>query len=284
MSDELKKEEVDLGDEILGLPDSGIVDDYDDDEVIVGDERETEQAAATDEQPETPEPEAVEPEKKTPTVEELMADLERAEKRVKDNQNNWQEEHQARLALEKRLAELEAAKPSTPSDDKSDKSELDEDSFFDDPVAAIRKIREEQRKLQEEQAAAMQAEIQRLREEQWRKDMARQEAEMRAQHEDYDAVVTEFLTPQMKEDSTLQAEWQRRGGTASAAYELGRVLKERAEIRENPDAYRERLREELLKEIQGDKPKIGKTLSGSPSGRGRVAEPANDDLLSVLDY
>ena len=122
-------------------------------------------------------------------------------KRRKDSQRSYNEEHQARLRLERELEEMRAlnTRSATPEEPEP---EFDEEAFYDDPAAAIKAMRAQQ----QQQFAEIQQQQHRQRI-QMLEDMARR------QHSDYDELVTEFLVPEMQKDSVLATEWRKSGGT-----------------------------------------------------------------------
>ena len=94
---------------------------FDEDETDKGEEKPKDEKV--EDEPPAEKPEDEKPKEEKPSDEEVDW-----EKRYKDTQSSWHEEHQARLALEKKIAELEAkgAKPeeTAPSKEVSGDEEL----------------------------------------------------------------------------------------------------------------------------------------------------------------
>lgn len=201
------------------------------------------------------------------------------EKRFKDTQASYTREREARLALERRIAELEAAqaapKDAAPAEDGEDEVLTGfQERFEDDPKAAIAWALRQLR-------GKVGAEVETVRTELARRELSRQEEDARAKYKDYDAVVTDFLVPKIQADPGMRAHWQKEGGTAEAAYRLGRNLMEYEEFQRDPSAYRTRIKDELKAELSAgdDTPK---TLTSVSSGKPPKAKAATDYGGDVL--
>ena len=264
MSEE--KSEVEEIEDDLGLELLGELDNDSDGELIPveTDEEPEDEVVATDEEETTDDDE---PGEETP---DLEAQLESANKRVKDNQASYQKEHQENLRLQEELERLRAndAEPEPATGD----GEFDEDAFYDDPAAAIKAMREERKR-----------DIAQLRDEQSQRQLEVAEAEARKGHEDYDSVINDFLVPKMKEDPVVLQKWVDNGRSPEFAYQMGKEMMEFEAYQKDPEGFRDRLREELKQEASGNKPKIGKTLSSTTSARGKVSKQESEDLLDVLN-
>lgn len=175
------------------------------------------------------------------------------EKRFKDTQKAFQEEHQKRIELERSLNELKAqvqqfsqrsqAGETTARQDKAIEDALSSFSteFEEDPKSAIEKalkhiakatgtVREEARAeaIQAAEIAARQRQIE------------ASEKAIRKEKPDYDQFVDEAFINRLRSSAELQQQWQRSGGDAAAAYELARREKAMAYFHEHdelPDWY-----------------------------------------------
>lgn len=169
-----------------------------------------------------------------------------AEKRRKDSETAFNEEHKARLALEKKFAELEAkltapateaAQPqATTQPTAEDLTKEVLEKWEDDPSEAIKFLTQ---KLTTKQSA----ELESMRQELVARELDTQEAQAKQVHSDYDEVM-EFLVPKMKESPTLHSEWQQKGGTAEAAYKIGKEKMEYELYAADPEAFKRKLIED----------------------------------------
>jgi hypothetical protein len=107
-------------------------------------------------------------------------------------------------------------------------------------------------------------------------------------------VVYEKLYPAMEKDPSLKEKFQQAGGTPKAAYELGKKISEREEVIQDPEAFKEKIRKEILEEMKGgqkEKPRTkgldDMTLSGVNSKKSFTDTPEHggdeDDLDDVLN-
>jgi hypothetical protein len=160
-----------------------------------------------------------------PSAESIISNLDKPEswedvvnqleKRRRDTQATYTKEHEENLRLKKRIEELETKSESLSDDDDDDDEEVD---FYDDPEAAMNKMRaEHKREIENLRIEMAQAEQQ--------KAFEISEAETKAKYDDYDSVVTDFLVSEMESSPYLVKEWQSRGGTPEDAYRLGQELK-----------------------------------------------------------
>jgi len=228
------------------------------DEVVTDEEpsEDTETSKADDEQPEV----------------DWETRLATEEKRRKDSQAAYNTEHQKRLELEQRLAELESKanqpeKATAPTEE--DLLDKYQDMFSEDPQEAIAMLARGLKEQQDLNRRELEQKLAQAQQDAYNAELIRQENAMRDQHEDYDAIVTEYLAPKMQEDPALAQQWRNNGGTASAAYNLGKTLKERDDYLSDPDSFRNKLKEELMAEINGGKPQVGETLQGINSQKAR---------------
>jgi len=201
-------------------------------------------------------------------------------KRFNDTRTRLNEERERNKALEQRLlsVDTQATAPTgepdagIPDDWKREFSE----KWEEDPEEATTYVAE---LIQQRTEAAItramstvQSQVTAVQTE----NLARQEVELREQHSDYDEVINDFVVPEFKTNGQLAAEWRENGKSAAEAYEIGLKLKEQSEFRDNPDGLRERIREEVLAELKGEKGSSRtrarpRTLSGVNSQGGRRA-------------
>ncbi len=216
-------------------------------------------------------------------------EIARLEKRIHDNQAAYTKEHQERLRLEKRIAELEKDKSTQPEKKPSENQNEEEDWFSGDET------QEQENDKPQEQSQTDQKKInerldsleQRLEQERQEEALKRWDAaseEVKKNHDDFDEVVYEILAPQLEDNPQLQAKFQEMGGTPEAAYKLGQVL----ETVSNPEKAKERIRKEIESETkkegtsQGNKPPdLGLDNSRTPDSNDTSEE--KDDLLDFLD-
>lgn len=193
--------------------------------------------------------------KPEPTVAELKVEIERLEKRFKDTQGNWTREHQAKLDLEKKAAELEAAL-----------KKKDDPEWVDDGDSEQKKLADELKALREER-----------QQEQALRRWNDAEASFKKDNKDYEAVL-EVFQPEWEKSQELQARFREEGGSPEAAYRLGRELMEKREA-SDPVKYREKLKQELLAELK--KEAVGKEVKAGKEhqtlGDLNSMKPTQDD-------
>jgi hypothetical protein len=174
---------------------------------------------------------------------DLEAELATLEKRFKDTQRSWHEEHQGRLDSDKRLADMQAQLDAlSAKKDAGEQGDGEESWLSQSERGLLAKIEARIDKL----AAAMEAQQEREGARQW--DAA--EKPVKEAHDDYDDVVYSVFKPAYDKDEALQAEFREAGGTPQAAYEIGQRLKETQEMLKDPVAYREKLKNELKQEAE----------------------------------
>lgn len=148
------------------------------------------------------------------------------EKRLKDTYSNYTKERQARLELERTVAQLQGQMQSMqePASKTTSKPAADSDvfkefreNFDDDPEAAIEKLIQDRINSVEQQ-------INEVGSREQRKEAAKldqQEAEARSKYDDYDEVMVPFVEL-LKSDPKIHEAWVNNGRTAEAAYQLAR--------------------------------------------------------------
>ena len=162
-------------------------------------------------------------------IHELETKLEASDKRVRDNQTSYHQEHSIRLELEKELAEL---KKKNDTDDGFGFLDDDED---DPDKKKGQKIDVE--KIKKDVANEVSQQVsQSLSEQRWNEA----EEKARSTHGDYDDVIDKYLLPELEGNAPLAAKFREMGGNPEAAYKLGQMIKTRQEFESDPDAYLER--------------------------------------------
>jgi hypothetical protein len=220
-----------------------------------------------------------------PSLDERIAEM---EKRQRDTRASFDQEREMRKRLEQELEQLRSAPPTSKGDESADLLSEYEEAFEEDPKAAIAAL---SKRLKEEYSSdikSLRAEIEAERQQAYVRELERQEAVMRKAHDDYDAVVTEYLAPKMESNPELAAKWRDGGGTAEAAYELGKHLKSFEEYQSDPSGFEERLKEKLLAELKesGSAPKVGDTLAADNSqgvkSKAKHVTLATEDILDEI--
>jgi len=194
-------------------------------------------------------------------LEELQAQNEKLDKRYKDTQASYTKGQQQIAELQKKL-------------------ESKEDSYF----------AEEEISSGEEtpQLESLRKEI-----EDMRADLARQRwevaaAPVKAAHDDFGEVVEELLATALETDAALAERYAEMGKTPENAYKLGKELKEKQEILRDPEAYREKLKQQLMEELKSteepsEKKKPAPELPDTDMGTDNSAKGAAPPEGSVLD-
>jgi hypothetical protein len=174
----------------------------------------------------------------------IEAENKRLEKRFKETQADWTRKNQELIDARKKLEELQAAAGSGKAGDKSD----------DDDDASTSYLTPKERKLLEKQAEVIERLEKRL-EDQHRqtavKEWEQREAAFKKGKEDYDDIVDSFQR-RWENDEALKREFVEAGATPEAAYKIGKRLRDLDEMSKDPEAYKERLKQELRAELEGD--------------------------------
>lgn len=216
-----------------------------------------------------PEPPSEEPAEQPDAVETAEAQPESRHVPLKA----LEDERRKRQELEKRLQELEQrAQPRQPQQSQQQPPPQFPDPL-DDPQGYARYMQQELQRSQFETRAMVSQEM------------------MRAQHKDYDEVEAIFVEA-AKSNPMLLQEMISHPVPGKYAYEQGRKIKLMNEI-SDPDAYRARLREEILAELNGTQAQAPvapapKSLAGATSApvkhstrKSQYDGPA--DLSELLD-
>jgi len=146
------------------------------------------------------------------------------EKRFKDTQKSFNQERQARLDLERKFNEFQQAQEAgkVTAQQKQDADAILkklEADFENDPSGATKEaIRQVQQMVNQVKEAQQQtrAEMENARAAEW----SRKEAAFKANHPDYDEIVTQEFVNELMGSETLRAQLANAGGTVEAAYEL----------------------------------------------------------------
>ena len=197
-------------------------------------------------------------------------DVETLKKRFRDTQKWANEQNKKAKELEKLYNQLKSSggdPAATKRESEERKVDIEDEfsaKFEEDPEEAIKWMRKQ-----------MNEEILSVRQEVYAREIERQEKAAKTKHDDYDDVVTDYLIPLMQEDPSLKQKWQKLGGTAEAAYELGKKRKEFEEFSSDPDAFIEK-----RKKTGNAKPRK-KTLSSENSTKA-VSEEGSGSLLDEV--
>lgn len=204
------------------------------------------------------------------------------EKRFKDTQKAFNEEHQKRLELERGYNEIKdrlnqftqraEAGETTAKQDKTVEETLKEfnEMFEEDPKAAIEKALKHITKLtgnvrEEARADAIQAADIAARQRQ----IEASEKALRKEKPDYDQLVDESFINRLRSSAELHQQWQQSGGDAAAAYELARREKAMAHFREHdvlPDWYTKK-KAPSTPQSQAPRTLAGVSSAGAPPAR-----------------
>ena len=182
---------------------------------------------------------------------EVQSKLDIAEKRRKDSERTYQEEHQRLLEAEKQRLELEAKlqqfeetkrKADIEQQVKADEGiktllEQAKEKWEDDPLTAMEFLAEGLATQNAAKTASVEEAVNKRFEELRQADMVRQETTARATHTDYDEVVNDGFITKLQSDAKTYAAWQERGGTAEAGYQLGKELKDFEDYTKDPEAF-----------------------------------------------
>jgi hypothetical protein len=215
-------------------------------------------------EPAAKEPEAPAAEEKTPAPpsdwEEWKA---KQEERQRETRASFDQERRVSAQLQRELDELRASAQKGSDAPKVDPLSEYEEKFDEDPKAAIAALTANLKSEHDAEIAKLREEIAAEQQNAYVRELERQEAVARKAHDDYDTVVTEYLTGKMESDPSLAAKWRQNGGTAEAAYELGKQLKAYEEYEKDPSGFEARMKEKLLAEIKEGKTAapIGDTLA-----------------------
>lgn len=207
-----------------------------------------------------------EPEK-TDREKQLESDKELLEKRVNDNRASYQREHQAKLDLEKRVAELEAKQNEESDDDEDWLSDGTQDS------KELEELRKQVEDLNQRDVERTQA----LAAEKW--ELASKP--LREKHSDFDEYV-DAVADAYDGNAELQAKFEEMGRTPEAAYKLGKQL-EQQEMMKDPEKYKAYLLEELKKEQTGKQSDDQVFADGLADLAGNSTPPDNGNHNADID-
>lgn len=203
------------------------------------------------------------------------------EKRFKDTQKAFQEEHKENLELKRKLEEIEAQnKEPEPQSEPAYTDEEFAKDFDEDPKAAIEK---KNASIKAEMEASVQQQIARGK-------MEAAEEAFKESHPDYDDVVNTQFIEDLKTNSALQEKWTQNGRSPKAAYNLAKQINESKAFLDDPAAAREALKQEIIAEMKADKSKVptsSETLADVNSKKKYSKEPltfqsSTDDTLAEI--
>jgi len=165
-------------------------------------------------------------------IKDLESKLESNEKQRRDNQSFMQHQlNDARMQLEaKKQADVEAAKPVITDEEIND-------LYLEDPVKATAAFN--QREATKQTASTKAVDM----------DFQIQLGVAKALHPDFAEVVA-VVERAIVADPSIEAELYATGNPVEAAYQKGVSMRSAHEINTNPEAYREKVRKELLQEIE----------------------------------
>ena len=223
---------------------------------------------------ETGEPEEADKDQDEPekdSTEEWEKEKANLEKRVNDNRASYQREHQAKLDLEKRLAELEAKQKEESDDDDDWLSDDYDDKQDSKELKELRDQVEDLKKSEAERAEAAASEA-------WERAAEPE----RKKFDDFDEVVDKVAAA-YEADADIQAKFEELGRTPEAAYKIGKELEKR-ELMKDPDKYEAYLREKLKKELLENKDSVDDLdeLEANSSGQNLSLSQEVDLLDRVL--
>lgn len=184
-------------------------------------------------------------------VERLKGEIETLNKRLHDTQASFHRVSEERAAMQRELDELKK------------REEGDDDWFSQEDAQRKQELEAEISKadkaLDENKSALEDARL-KAAEITW--DIAA--APVAAKHKDFEELVYDFLGAKLDAqngDPIIRAAWQKEADKSPAkAYDFAKRLKLQEEILKDPDAYKKRLREEILNEKGG-------SGSSTPTGK-----------------
>lgn len=202
----------------------------------------------------------------------LKAQLDNLTKRFTDTQRSYHQERQARLDLEKRLGSVAPQSPDGQPAGDGDAEESYLTPREREMLADVKEVKRMLREQQEQQAVAA-----------W----DRAADKVRGKHDDFDDAVAQFQSAWESDAAGIRDEFAKDGGTPEAAYRIGSRLRDTAEMLKDPQAYREKLKAEILAEAGqngnngGGHPQQHKLAGRTSRGPARtpVQDPSEDDVL-----
>jgi len=197
-------------------------------------------------------------------------ELEKAEKRIKDNQASFHQEHQTRLGLETKLTEAQSKLDTL----KSKKENLDEQAaaaFEEGDKVLFKQLKEKidglETQIKQKEEDIESRILQKIAKERQIKDTEN----FVKDHPDYYDVVNKAFKEGSPEWESQCKAWRERGGTAQAAYEIAQAIIEQQEYLKDPQGFIARKIEESKKTPAS--PKKNDTL---PEGSGEDNDPEDD--------
>lgn len=237
---------------------------------------------------ETKEPLSKETEKKEELseVDSLKVQLEKLEGRRKGSETSFNEANKGKLNAIKEIDALKSQleKMKTEKEEVLSKADKEFSANFDtqyeaDPEGSIRDavklLLDRTSKIDKVQSFDMDDIIRKQR-------IVADEAIMKNQNPDFDVVIDAFLA-ESQSNSDILSQWNDSGQSVAKAYELGKPVFEAREIMKDPDAYKEKLRKEILAEKKSpDKPPEKTRVSSlnSSGARPKAGDKIHDELSS----
>lgn len=154
--------------------------------------------------------------------------------------------------LEKKVNDFQ--NPPKPEEPPLTEDEIN-DLYLDNPAKAMQKVMEMQMK-------SIQPQQQQITPEQM--DLQIQEGVQRDQHDDYDNVINNLKSVASYHPEIIE-KINASSNKAKTAYELGKNLQNANQPQADPDAFRNQLREEIIKELEEEKNSNRPSLRGVPS-------------------
>lgn len=215
-----------------------------------------------------------------PDVEALQSEITNLNKRLHDTQNAMHKATEERSKLEKELNELKLRKE-------------DEDDWFSEEDKAKSEQLEEDLKKSDENIAQLDAEKNSINAKAAEAIWDAAAAKVIAEHPDFEEVVYGKLAPLLDESNADPDAKRVRelymslpDKSPEAAYKFAKELEDRLLMDRDPEAYKQKLRSEIEREITGENRNIveGKDgldlLNSADSGNYNPSEPSGD----VLDF
>lgn len=150
--------------------------------------------------------------------------------------------------LKAQITEFEAAQKKVVSDAEKKFSESFEEKYEADPEGslkeAIKLLLDRSHSIPAPPAIDMDELLRKQR-------IVAEEVVIKKDHTDYDEVIEAFLS-ESQSNETIRTTWNESGQSVAKAYELGKPFFEAKEIIKDPDAYKEKIRAQILAESKTD--------------------------------
>lgn len=276
-AEQLNKDFEDVIDSVLGgMPEEANHSPENKDDVANNPETDGEKENAPEASPEADDS----AEKKEPDVAAMQAEINNLNKRLHDTQSAMHKATEERSRLEKELNDLKAKKEDEDDwfseEDKRKTEELEENLKKSDNE--INQLNEEKTSIETKAAEAI-----------W--DAAA--AKVIEEHPDFEEVVYNKLAPLLDEsDTSLKAQKVRElyaelsDKSPASAYKFAKELEDRLLMNSDPEAYKQKLRSEIEREITGRDSNIVEGKDGldllNSADYGNYTPPSSGDVLDFL--